>query len=297
MSQIIAVWGPTGAPGRTTVAINLAAELAEQGQNVLLIDADSYGGAIAPMLGLIDEAAGFAAACRLAEQSALTMAELERISHTVPSGSGVLRVLSGIVKTERWPELSAERVRKVLSLASENFDTVVVDVGFNLETDEEISSDLFAPRRNAATLTVLKHADYIIEVASADALGVARFIRAHDLLVEEFPESLRVIVLNKVRSGLDTRGSSQAAATLSRFAGLHDVFELPEDDKAMNASFATGKPLNISAKNSKLRKQFQKLAALLNPVEKVIAVKQNRFARSRKPASVSVQSELHQDSA
>ena len=279
MSQLIAVWGPTGAPGRTTVAINLAAELAEQGQNVLLIDADSYGGAIAPMLGLIDEAAGFAATCRLAEQGALTMAELERMSHSVPIGSGELRVLSGIMKTERWPELSAERVRKVLSLASENFDTVVVDVGFNLETDEEISSDLFAPRRNAATLTVLKHADYILEVASADALGVARFIRAHDVLVEEFHESLRVIVLNKVRSGLDTRGSSQAAATLGRFAGLHDVFELPEDDKAMNASFATGKPLNISAKNSKLRKQLQKLAGVLSLVEQATAEKVGRSAR------------------
>ena len=297
MSQLIAVWGPTGAPGRTTVAINLAAELAEQGQNVLLIDADSYGGAIAPMLGLIDEVAGFAATCRLAEQGALTMAELERMSHHVPSGSGELRVLSGIVKTERWPELSAERVRKVLSFASENYDTVVVDVGFNLETDEEISSDLFAPRRNAATLTVLKHADYIIEVASADALGVARFIRAHDVLVEEFPESLRVILLNKVRSGLDARGSSQAAETLSRFAGLHDVVELPEDGKAINASFATGKPLNLSAKNSKLRKQLQKLAGVLSPVEQATAEKQNRFSRSRKPVSASTQSELHQDSA
>ena len=67
MSQLLAVWGPTGAPGRTTVAINVASELAELGQSVLLIDADSYGGAIAPTLGLIDDAAGFAAACLLAK--------------------------------------------------------------------------------------------------------------------------------------------------------------------------------------------------------------------------------------
>lgn len=297
MSKLIAVWGPTGAPGRTTVAINLAAELAEQGQRVLLIDADSYGGAIAPLLGLVDEAAGFAAACRLAESGALTQDELIRLSHAIPTGAGELDVLSGIVRSDRWPELSAERVKKVLALAMEHWDAVVVDVGFNLETDEEITSDLFAPRRNASTLTVLKQANCIIEVAGADALGIARFIRAHDVLVENFPESLRVIVLNKVRSGLDARGTAQAAATLSRFAGLHEVYELPVDDKAINASFASGKPLSTSARNSRLRKQFVSLASLFQPESQITAAKQNRFVRSRKQASPSEQSELLQDSA
>jgi MinD-like ATPase involved in chromosome partitioning or flagellar assembly len=296
MSKLIAVWGPTGAPGRTTVAINLAAELAEQGQRVLLIDADSYGGAIAPSLGLIDEAAGFAAVCRLAESGTLSVEELTRLSHQISTGAANMQVLSGIVRSDRWPELSAERVKKVLALAAENFEVVVVDVGFNLETDEEITSDLFAPRRNASTLTVLKQADVIVEVAGADALGVARFIRAHDVLVEEFPESLRVIVLNKVRSALDARGSAQAAATLSRFAGLHDVYELPVDDKAINASFATGKPLSMAAKNSKLRKQVQNLAVLFAN-EKATAEKQSRFSRSRKPESQLKQSEQHRDSA
>ena len=208
-----------------------------------------------------------------------------------------MRVLSGIVRSDRWPELSAERVKKVLTLAAETFEIVVVDVGFNLETDEEITSDLFAPRRNASTLTVLKQADVIVGVAGADALGVARFIRAHDVLVEEFPESLRVIVLNKVRSGLDARGSAQAASTLSRFAGLHEVYELTADDKVINASFATGKPLSMAAKNSKLRKQFQNLAVLFKREVKVTAVKQSRFARSRRLMSQSMPSEQHQDSA
>jgi MinD-like ATPase involved in chromosome partitioning or flagellar assembly len=297
MSQLIAVWGPTGAPGRTTVAINLAAELAETGKSVLLIDADSYGGAIAPLLGLIDEAAGIAAVCRLAESDALTRDELLRLSQPVPTAQGQMRVLSGIVRTDRWPELSAERVKKVLLVAKECFDAILVDVGFNLEADEEITSDLFAPRRNASTLATLKAADYIVEVASADALGVARFIRAHDVLVDEFPESMRVIVLNKVRSGLDTRGSHQAAAALSRFAGLHEVYELSADEKALNTSYSAGKPLSLAAKNSKLRRQFRKLAEPFSHDEKTTAEKQNRFSRSRKQESELVQSEQHRDSA
>ena len=40
---VVAVWGPTGAPGRTTVAITLADELARLGHETLLVDADVYG--------------------------------------------------------------------------------------------------------------------------------------------------------------------------------------------------------------------------------------------------------------
>jgi hypothetical protein len=44
---LVAVWGPKGAPGRTTVAVNLAFEAAPLVGEVLLVDADTYGGAVA----------------------------------------------------------------------------------------------------------------------------------------------------------------------------------------------------------------------------------------------------------
>ncbi|MDQ1685164.1 MAG: hypothetical protein QOC82_1901, partial [Frankiaceae bacterium] len=44
VGRLIAVWGPTGAPGRTTVAVGLAAELAAAGEQAVLVDADVYGG-------------------------------------------------------------------------------------------------------------------------------------------------------------------------------------------------------------------------------------------------------------
>ena len=69
--RIIAVWGPAGSPGRTLVAANMAGELAAEGKSVLLVDADSYGASVAAVLGLLDEAAGLAQACRLADQGLL----------------------------------------------------------------------------------------------------------------------------------------------------------------------------------------------------------------------------------
>lgn len=83
-SRVIAVWGPPGAPGRTSVAIAIAAELAALGHSVALADADPYGGATAPALGLLDEAPGFAAACRLAASDSLTHDELVRVASATP---------------------------------------------------------------------------------------------------------------------------------------------------------------------------------------------------------------------
>lgn len=59
--SVVAIWGPTGAPGRTTVAVTLGDELARLGYASLLVDADVYGGTVAAVLGLLDESPGLAA--------------------------------------------------------------------------------------------------------------------------------------------------------------------------------------------------------------------------------------------
>ena len=54
------MWGPTGAPGRTTVALNLAAELTDllrpAGERVLLVDANRLASAVGLRLGLSSKA-------------------------------------------------------------------------------------------------------------------------------------------------------------------------------------------------------------------------------------------------
>ena len=93
MGQIVAVWGPTGAPGRTTVAVSLADEAGRLGIPTLLIDADVYGGVVAQYLGLLDESPGIAAAARSASAGTLDAAALARIAWAVTPN---LRVLTGL---------------------------------------------------------------------------------------------------------------------------------------------------------------------------------------------------------
>ncbi|MEB0003546.1 regulator, partial [Cryobacterium sp. RTC2.1] len=196
---VIAVWGPSGAPGRTTLAINIAAEVAAAGHTVALVDVDSYGGGIAPALGMLDESPGFAAACRLAGTDSLTRPELERIAQRYTSPRGAFWVLTGIGRPSRWPELSGERVSKTIEVLRKWADYVVLDTGFSLESDEEISSDLFAPRRNAATLTALRSADHVVACGLADPVGLARFLRSWAELAEAVSTDRVSVVMNRVR--------------------------------------------------------------------------------------------------
>jgi MinD-like ATPase involved in chromosome partitioning or flagellar assembly len=259
---VIAVWGPAGAPGRTTVAINIAAELAAAGRSVALADVDTYSGSIAPALGMLDEAPGFAAACRLAGADSLSVSELERIGARYGNGRSGFWVLTGIGRPSRWPELSAARVATTVQQCRNWMDFTVIDIGFSLEHDEEISSDLFAPRRNAAGITALREADRVVAVGAADPVGLSRFLRAHVDLVETVAEGRVIVVMNKVRaSAIGLNPVGQVAQTLQRFGGIESAAMIPFDAPALDAAILSGRTLADVAPRSAVRVAIRDLVA------------------------------------
>ena len=251
---VIAVWGPAGAPGRTTLAINIAAEIAAAGHTVVLADVDTYSGSIAPSLGLLDEAPGFAAACRLSGSDTLTPVELERIAHRYNSPRGAFWVLTGIGRPSRWPELSAERVSGTITALRRWADYVVLDTGFSLESDEEISSDLFAPRRNAATLAALGIADRVVACGLADPVGMARFLRAWSDLTEVITTHRVHVVMNRVRSSaVGPAPAAQVSSALRRFGGIDAAVLVPHDQAGVDAAVLSGRTLRDAAPRSPAR--------------------------------------------
>lgn len=259
--QIIAVWGPAGSPGRTMLAANMAAELAAEGKSVLLVDADSYGASVAAMLGLLDESAGLAQACRLADQGLLDPEALLRIAVPVVTRTGTFRVLTGITRADRWTELRAAALSLVLARARQVMEVTVIDTGFCLESDEELSFDTMAPRRNAATLRSLELADTVFAVGTADSIGVPRLVRGLAELETAVPNASPRVVLNKVR---------QSAVGRSPERQLRDAWErygpsvplgafLPADPVASDAALLAGSLLLEAAPDSALRKGIASL--------------------------------------
>jgi len=266
--SIIAIWGPGGAPGRTSLAIALAAELADtvdsSGATIALADADTHAAAIAPALGLLDEAPGFAAACRLAGSGALDRAQFERIAQPHRAGRGDIQVLTGLGRASRWPELTAERVSGVLTAARDWADVTVVDVAASFEHDEELMTDLNAPRRNAATIEVLRSADRVVAVGAADPIGLSRFLRGHAELTELVDPDRVITVVNKLRaSAIGLNAASQVRQTLARFGGIDAPVIVPWDPAAFDAALLSGRALLDAAARSAARTAIRELAELV----------------------------------
>ncbi|HEU4491232.1 MAG TPA: hypothetical protein VFR74_10200 [Jiangellales bacterium] len=259
--RVVAVWGPTGAPGRTTVATTLAAEAAHLGRATLLADADTYGGAVAQVLGLLDEAPGLAAATRAANTGRLDLPGLARHARQM---SPRLRVLTGIVRPDRWPELRPAALEVVWTLARGLAEVTVVDCGFSLEQDEELSFDTAAPRRNGATLVTLEQADVVVVVGSADPVGLQRLVRGLGTLREVVPRAETRVVVNRVRrSVVGPEPGRQVRDALERYAGVQRAVLVPEDRSALDEALLTGRTLRESTPSSPALAALSALAAEL----------------------------------
>lgn len=261
---VAAVWGPTGAPGRTTVAVNVAAELAAAGRRTLLVDADTYGGCVAQVVGMLDEAPGLAAAARAAGQGTLDLMTLARLT---PSIAPDLRVLSGISRADRWPELPSASLDAVWSVARGLAEWTVVDCGFSLERDEGLTYDTRAPQRNAATLSALDAADVVLVVGASDPVGLQRLVRGLGELADLGLGATRLVLVNRVRASVAGPQPAEAVAqALARYAGVTDAHLLPDDRPALDVALLEARTLREAAPGSPVRRALAGVAARVDAV-------------------------------
>ncbi|GAB4084126.1 P-loop NTPase [Myceligenerans cantabricum] len=300
--RIVTVWGPVGAPGRTTTAIELAVALATDSgtvtgvgrgdrgrgdrlrgvrpwrgrprrsarrggrplreaarEQVVLVDADTYGPCVGPRLGTLGDSAGLAGAVRAAGAGPLDVETLARYAPVTLPG---VRVLGGLGRATRWAELSGAALDVVWERLRDLADWTVIDTGPVLETDELLSYDTRAPQRNAAALGALAAADVVVVVGGADPIGLQRLVRGLDDLAE-VPAPLtpdRLVVVNRVRSatvGAQPRTAIRTA--LNRFAGV-DPHLVPDDPAGLDAGLLSGRSLAECAPGSPARAAFGELA-------------------------------------
>lgn len=254
---VVAVWGPPGAPGRTTIAVNLAAELASAGVSTLLVDADTYAASIAQHLALLDEAPGIAAATRLADSGRLDVRSLAAVA---PEAAPGLRVLTGLPRADRWPEIRDEGLAQVLQTARSLAAVTIVDVASPLEEDEDLSYDTRAPRRNAATLAALRDADEVIAVGAGDPVGLQRLVRGLADLAQAGKSQPAVVITKVRRAAVGADPEPAIADALDRFAAVSAVALVPDDRAALDAALLAGRTLHECAPDSPARNAIAALA-------------------------------------
>lgn len=264
--RVLAVWGPAGAPGRSTVAAALAAELARRRRPVLLVDADPYGGAIAQQLGVLDEVSGLLAASR----GGLGPATRLLGTH--------LAVLTGLPRPDRWVEIRAGVLDELLGQGQE-LGEVVVDTGFCLEEPSDPS-----PRssRNQLTLEALERADEIVVVGAADPVGLSRLARGLVDLQDRVPGVPIRVVVNKMRTSLgwSEREVAGMVAGLVRPSGLHF---LPDDRQAVDKALVAGRTLTEAAPDSALARAVAAIVTSIAPeTEEAERARRRRGGRGRR---------------
>jgi Flp pilus assembly CpaE family ATPase len=275
---LAAVWGPKGGPGRTTVAVNLAFEASAAGREALLVDADTYGGAVAQALGFLDDAPGLAWAARMAGRGELDVLRLRQSARRAAPGGP--RVLPGLPRAELWTEVRPGTWEALLELFRVAFPVTVVDTGFCLEEDEELLYDQVRLRRNAVTRLAVQAADLVVAVARADPVGLHAFIRGYQELRELGVPASRVrVVVNQLRPGMfgGDRPAEQVRAALSRYVGIEPSAVVPYDRPGVDAALLAGQALREAQPGSPAQVALARLAAVLFPAQPV----QTRRARRR----------------
>jgi pilus assembly protein CpaE len=136
--RLLVFLGAKGGAGVTTMACNFAVALAqESGQNTLLIDLDLPLGDAALNLGIVTE---YSTVNALQDATRLDAAFLNKLLIKHSSGVSVLAAPG------KFPQFHAtnEAIDKLMTVARQEFDNVVVDVGARLDlTDTALFKDAF----------------------------------------------------------------------------------------------------------------------------------------------------------
>lgn len=258
IGKIIAVWGTHGAPGRSTLALALAAYLNEQGSTIL-VDCDINAPAQVQLLGLPEDSSGLASAARLATHGEL---DSTRLVQTLLSAKADLQVLTGLGRSGRWRELPVASMNKVWEVCRHTAEYTVVDLSGGLE-EERVEDFAMEPDHDAVAAALLEQADLTLIVGAADPVGIRRLIQLLNSNRQAVGGRSQVVV-NRVRAS--TAGADPNTAigsVLARYTSASDIVYVPADYRLFDKALMQAQPVAVVESRSAAAKSIAKLAKLV----------------------------------
>ncbi len=255
--RLVAVWGPPGSPGRSSVAIGFADESAALGITTLLVDADTRAPSLSILLGVVDEVSGLGAATRRGDVGRLDVAELAGCARTVASN---LRLLSGVSRPSRWHEVRPAGLDQLWRTATTSAALTVVDVGGDLDALDEL--DRLSPKRGGAGVSAIEQADLLVAVCAAEPLSLTRLAQALPAVQENWPHlPIRIVVTRARASAVGGHPIEQVTDALrthlSRAPDQHPTF-ISDDRAGYDEAVREGRTLRESSPNSAARRDLER---------------------------------------
>ena len=244
---LLVVHGLAGGCGATTLAVNLAWELATIDKNnspsVCLLDLDLQYGSVSTYLDLPRREAVFE---MLSDSDNL---DHEVFSQALVSYEDRLQVLTAPSDIVPLDLLAPEDIQRVIDMARAHFDYVVIDMPSTLVHWSE---------------TVLQAAHVyfaLIELDMRSAQNALRMKRA--LQSEDLPFSKLRFAMNRAPKFTDLSGKSRVKR-MAESLGISIDLQLPDGGKQVMQGADHGQPLAVSASKNPLRKEIAKLAQSLH---------------------------------
>jgi pilus assembly protein CpaE len=244
---VLAVHGLAGGTGATTLAVNLAWELAtvagDTSPSVCLLDFDLQFGAVSTFLDLPRRDVVYE---MLSDTESM---DEESFAQSLLTYQDKMEVLTAPADMLPLDLISPEDIGRVIAMARSHFDYVVIDMPSTLVQWSE---------------TVLQEAHVYfatLELDMRSAQNTLRFKRA--LQSEELPvEKLRYAV-NRAPKFTDLSGKTRIKR-MSENLDISIELQLPDGGKPVSQGSDHGLPLAMTAPKNPLRKEIAKLAASIH---------------------------------
>lgn len=248
--QLITVWGPQGATGKSTIALNLAYEFSQLGQRVILLDLDTHAPALSLLLPIQETSAGLPGAARLIRQGRFGPEELDRLSLSIKHGRNRFRFLPGLPNASRWSEISPDTIVQLITSCKHNFDVIIADVASPIEDGLTIPDS--PTGRNSACQTALKVSTRTLVCLADSKLSLARYLNTFSVLNELQKE--RVLIINRGQNS-NTLANAIRSLTKERIE-----LQIPGDEPALQLAESQLVPLALARRKSPARNAIAALA-------------------------------------
>jgi pilus assembly protein CpaE len=247
-SRLILVAKARGGAGATSVAVNLAVELARKRglfrgsppRRVAIVDLDVQFGNVASLLDLEDRG-GMLALLRMTGEP-----DAQAVRNALLAHRSGLRVLAAPRSAIPLEALDADRIEAILAALMAEFDYVVVDLPPVLIIWME---------------PLLRRACRMLMVCDLTVPSVASARRVIDLMREDNPALPVEILISRETKPLFQRRIHREA---SKALGLPLAHWLPDEPKLSRIALDRGEPLALLAPRSPWAKAIRDLAAALD---------------------------------
>jgi pilus assembly protein CpaE len=215
--KIIAVFGPKGGIGCTTIAVNLGVAMASNNNSTILVDGSLQFGDVAVMLNLKSSSTIIDLVERMNEL------DYDLVSSVVASHTSGLKVLMAPSRPEMAELVTEEHIKKLLQALRQMYEFVIIDTSSNL---------------NDVNLAMLDIADRIVMVTQQNLPSLKNVSRFCDLSEGlDYPIDKIMLVVNHGSNKLNISIRDIMDSLKRQIVSI-----IPEDESAYMAA-DQGKPL------------------------------------------------------